>query len=484
MCCGVLIYHICGIFAGILTYQETMAASKTYRYRVLFIVCLSAALGPFMGFSINLALPHIAKDFALSGVTQNWVVTTFLLSSAIFQIPFGRLADIWGKRTVFTAGLVVFTLSSLGCCLPFNTGTALLVFRTLQGISSAMIFSTNMAILTLVFPAKELGRAMGINAAVTYTALALGPLFGGFIITHVGWEGVFGLIAALSLIACIGSFFVLKKRWATAKGEPFDAQGAVLYGMALCALIYGFSSLPLWWGYALIAGGAVLMVLFVWYEKGKRFPVFNVSLFFKNRSFSFSSTAALLSYVATFPISVFISIYLQDIRGFNADYAGLILVAYPVIQVVLSPVAGRLSDRIPPRYLASFGLVVVATALLLTAFITPTTPVWYVFALLLLMGGGFAAFVAPNNKAIMSSVSRQHYSMASAVTGTMRLTGQAFSMGIATMVFALYLGSRQISAEVSAAFMQAMQLAFIILAAVCAVGVYFSLARGKEKERV
>lgn len=227
---------------------------------------------------------------------------------------------------------------------------------------------------------------MGINAAVTYTALALGPLFGGVIITNIGWEGVFGLIALLSLIACVGSFFVLKKRWAVAKGEPFDTQGSVLYGIALCALIYGFSSLPQWRGYALIAGGIILMVLFVKYEKHKRFPVFDFSLFFKNRSFSFSSTAALLSYVATFPISVFMSIYLQDVRGFDADYAGLILVAYPVIQVVLSPVAGWLSDRIQPRYLVSFGLVVVAVALSLTAFLTPTSPVWYVFALLLMMG--------------------------------------------------------------------------------------------------
>lgn len=456
-----------------------MATSKVYRYSVLFIVCLSAALGPFMGFSINLALPHIAKDFELSGVMQNWVVTSFLLSSAIFQVPFGRLADIWGKRSVFIIGLILFTLSSVGCCLPLNTGTTLLIFRTLQGISSAMIFSTNMAILTLVFPAKELGLAMGINAAVTYVALAAGPLFGGIIITKMGWEGVFALIAIFSFIACIGSFFVLKKRWATAKGEPFDLLGAILYGVALCALIYGFSSLPTWWGYSLIAGGAILMVLFVLYEKNRRFPVFNVSLFFKNRSFSLSSTAALLSYVATFPISLFMSIYLQTVKGLDADDAGLILVAYPIIHVLLSPIAGRLSDKIEPRYLASFGLVVVATALLLTAFVTPVTPVWYIFTLLMMMGGGFAAFVAPNNKAIMSSVDRQHYSMASAVTGTMRLSGQAFSMGIATMVFALYLGNQQITPETSTEFMQSMKLAFIILAVVCVVGIYASMARGK-----
>ena len=458
-----------------------MAAAKSYRYWVLFVVCLSAALGPFMGFSINLALPHIAKDFALSGVMQNWVVTSFLLSSAVFQIPFGRLADIWGKRSVFLIGLSVFTLSSAACCIPANTGATLLIFRTLQGISSAMIFSTNMAILTLVFPAKELGRAMGINAAVTYTALAMGPLFGGIIIEHIGWEGVFGLIALLSLVACIGAFFVLKKKWIVAKGEPFDIAGAVMYGIALCALIYGFSSLPQWWGYVLIGSGAVLMVLFVLYEKRRRFPVFDVRLFFKNRSFSFSSTAALLSYVATFPISVFISIYLQTVKGLDADEAGMVLVAYPIIQVALSPVAGWLSDKMQPRYLASFGLVVVAAALLLTAYLTPASPSWYVFFLLLMMGGGFAAFVAPNNKAIMSSVDRQHYSMASATTGTMRLTGQAFSMGIATMVFAIYLGNKQITPETSGEFMQSMKLAFIILAAVCMLGVYMSLSRGKQR---
>lgn len=457
-----------------------MIASKSYKYQVLFVVCLSAALGPFMGFSVNLALPHIAADFSLSAVMQNWVATSFLLASAIFQVPFGRLADIWGKRSVFIAGLTLFTLSSLGCCLPFNTGASLLVFRILQGVSSAMIFSTNMAILTLVFPAKELGRAMGINAAVTYTALTLGPLFGGVIIKYVGWQGVFMLITALALVACVGSFFVLKKRWATSKGEPFDIQGSLLYGSALFALIYGFSSLPAWWGYALIAGGAVFMVAFILYERHKRFPVLDVRLFFKNRSFTYSSAAALLSYIASFPISIFMSIYLQTIKGLDADAAGLVLVAYPVIQVALSPIAGWLSDRIQPRVLASLGLVVVTVALLLIAFITPATPIWYIFTLLLLMGGGFAAFVAPNNKTIMSSVDRQHYSMASAIVGTARISGQAFSMGIATMVFALYLGNRQITPEVSTAFMQAMQLTFIILAAVCTVGVFASMGRGKN----
>ncbi len=457
-----------------------MVASKSYKYWILFVICLSAALGPFMGFSVNLALPHIAKEFELSGVMQNWVATSFLLASAIFQVPFGRLADIWGKRSVFIVGLSLFTLSSLGCCLPFNTGATLLVFRVLQGVSSAMIFSTNMAILTLVFPAKELGRAMGINAAVTYTALALGPLFGGIIIKYVGWQGVFALITALSLIACVGSFFVLKKRWATSKGEPFDLQGSLLYGSALFALIYGFSSLPVWWGYVLIGAGMISMLIFIWYEKHKRFPILDISLFFKNRSFSLSSTAALLSYIASFPISIFMSIYLQTIKGLDADAAGLVLVAYPIIQIVLSPIAGWLSDRIQPRFLASLGLVVVAVALLLIAFITPATPTWYIFVLLLMMGGGFAAFVAPNNKAIMSSVDRKHYSMASAITGTARIAGQAFSMGIATMVFAIYLGNRKITPEVSTEFMQAMKLTFIILAAICAVGIYASAARGKR----
>ena len=455
-----------------------MIAVKSYKYWVLFVVCLSAALGPFMGFSVNLALPHIAKDFELSAVMQNWIATSFLLASAIFQVPFGRLADIWGKRGVFIAGLTLFTLSSLGCCLPFNTGTTLVVFRILQGVSSAMIFSTNMAILTLVFPAKELGRAMGINAAVTYTALALGPLFGGVIIKYVGWQGVFMLITALALVACVGSFFVLKKRWAIAKGEPFDMQGSLLYGFALFGLIYGFSTMPAWWGYALVGGGMALMLAFIWYERRKQFPVLDVSLFFKNRSFTYSAAASLLSYIASFPISIFMSIYLQTVKGLDADAAGLVLVAYPVIQVVLSPVAGWLSDRVQPRYLASLGLVVVAAALLLIAFITPESPTWYSFALLLLMGGGFAAFVAPNNKAIMSSVGRQHYSMASSIMGTTRIAGQAFSMGIATMVFALYLGKQQLTPETGTEFMQSMQLTFIILAVICTVGIFASMSRG------
>ena len=453
-------------------------SSKSYRNKILFITCLSSSLVPFMGSSLNLALPQIAREFGMNGIEQSWVLTAYLLLTAILQVPFGRLADIWGKRNIFITGLCLFVITSF-CCGFAHSSSALIMLRALQGIGSAMVFSTNIAIISSVFPPKERGMAMGINAATVYVSIAAGPSLGGVITQNLGWEYIFFITAGLSTIALTSSFIMMKEQWVEAKGEPFDMKGSIIYGLAVTSLIYGLTILPHITGFILIATSALLLFLFVKHEYREKYPVFNVSLFIHNRIFRMSSAAALINYAATFPIGFLISLYLQEVKGLDAQSAGLILIVQPVIQSALSPVAGKLSDKIQPRYIASSGMALITAVLLIIAFlITPESSLILLMIMLSLLGAGFAAFSSPNTNAIMGSVDKKHYSMASATTGTVRLVGQSFSMGITTMIISIIIGNRAITPEVSEELMKIIHITFIVFALICAVGVYASMARG------
>ena len=457
--------------------MSTDASSKSYRNRILFTACLASSLVPFMGSSLNLALPQIARGFKLSGIEQSWILTAYLLSTAILQVPFGRLADIWGKRNIFITGLCIFTITTILCGFAPD-GIALIILRALQGIGSAMIFCTNTAIVTSVFPPKERGTAMGINVACVYISIAAGPSIGGIITQNLGWDYVFFITAGISVIALTSALIIMKDKWAISKDEPFDLKGSVVYGLAVMALIYGLTILPKIGGFALIALSGLLLWLFVRRENRETYPVFNISLITKNRTFRMSSAAALINYAATFPIGFLISLYLQEVKGLNAQSAGLILIVQPIIQSVLSPFTGKLSDKIQPRYIASSGMALIAITLLIIALtITPESPLIVLIVSLSMLGVGFAAFSSPNTNAIMSSVEKKDYSMASATNGTVRLIGQSFSMGITTMIISLTIGDQAITPEVNDGLMSVIHTTFIIFAAICSFGVYTSIVR-------
>lgn len=446
---------------------------------MLLVTCMAAGMVPFMGASINLALTEIAHDYNMSGISQSWILTAFLVSSAIFQVPFGRMADLVGRKRIFTYGLLVTTIASAACILPYG-GTFLIVCRALQGIGSAMTFSTGMAILTAVFEPHERGRAMGVNVAVVYLSLALGPSLGGFMMAQWGWRSIFIVTASVALLATIGSRVILKEQWAEARGEKFDIPGSIAFSLAMLMFIYGFTILPTVIGFALITVGAALFVWFVGYEKRIEHPVLNVKLFFENRLFTLSSVASLINYATTFPIGFFLSLYLQQVKGLGIQHAGMLLVVQPVVQAVLSPLAGRLSDRVPSHYLASGGMGVLAACLLcIGLFVTPDSSITFIVIIMAMMGVGFAAFSSPNTNAIMSSVERRDYSTASATTGTMRLTGQAFSMGLTTMIISLFMGSARLTPELTDEFMASMHVVFIIFTILSVFGIYASMARRK-----
>ncbi len=443
----------------------------------LLVAVLAGFITPFDHSAVNIALPTIGTEFAMDAVALSWVSTAYLLASAIFLVPLGRYADIHGRKKVFVSGLSIFTVASL--LLIFSPSSiALIVLRVLQGMGAAMIFGTGVAILTSVFPPGERGRVLGLYTTAVYVGLSAGPFLGGLITQYVGWRGIFLVNVPLGVLTVALVYWKLTGEWAEAKGEPFDLAGSVIYGLSLASLLFGFTLLPEIGGIALAAAGAVGLLLFFAVEARQESPILHVSLFLRNRVFAFSNLAALINYSATFAVTFFLSLYLQYIGGFTPQTAGLILVSQPLVMATLSPYAGRLSDRVEPRIVSSAGMAVIAVGLFLLTFLNPATPLLYLVGCLVLLGLGFAFFSSPNTNAIMSSVEKRFYSVASGTLGTMRLLGQMLSMAIAVLIFAVYLGRVQITPELSAQFIMGVHTAFAIFTVLCIVGVFFSSVRG------
>lgn len=452
-------------------------SNNVNKMSALFIATIASFLTPFMGSSVNIALPAIAFEFHVDAILLSWIPTAFLLTSAMFAVPFGRIADIHGMKKIFTYGIIIFTISSfLSAMTP--SALALIAFRVLQGIGSAMIFVTGLAIITSAFPPQERGKAIGINIAAVYTGLSLGPVLGGFITQYMGWRSLFYLMVPLGLLVIALTFWKLKgEEWAACKGEKFDLSGSVFYSIALVLVIYGFSLLPEIWGILTIISGILVFLGFVKWELKVDSPVLDMKLFFKNRIFAFSNLAALINYSATFAVTFLLSLYLQYVKGLNAQGAGLILVAQPVIMALITPFAGRLSDRYEPRIIASIGMALVTVGLLIFAFITAQTTFAYIMMGLLILGLGFGLFSSPNTNAIMGSVERRFFGVASATVSTMRLVGQVLSMGLAILIFSLLIGRVQIMPEQYPALIQSIQITFIIFTVLCLGGIYASMAR-------
>jgi MFS family permease len=359
---------------------------------------------------------------------------------------------------------------------------SLIVFRLLQGVGGAMIFGTSIAILTSVFQVGERGRALGINVASVYLGLSAGPFLGGFLTEHFGWRSIFMINVPLGTTIFILVLWKIRGEWADARearDEHFDYSGALLYMAAIAAIMYGFSSLTQTLGVWLILIGLALIITFILRERKVQNPLLDITWFRHNPAFVFSNLAALINYSATFAVSFLLSLYLQYIKGFSPLHSGVILVAQPVVQALFSPFAGRLSDRMEPRIVASIGMSLTAIGLGLLILLNNQASIPFIIAVLFILGFGFALFSSPNTNAIMSSVENRFYGVASGTLATMRLTGQMLSMGIVMLIFALHIGDVPITPDQYPSFMGSMHSALIILSLLCFGGIFASLARGK-----
>jgi len=462
------------------TNEALPAADKSLRRTALAVSMISSFLTPFMASGINVATPLVGKEFGLSAVALGWVLTAYTLAAAMFLVPFGRLADLVGRKRIFALGIGVNIIGTImGAVAP--SAFILILSRGIQGVGGAMIFGTGVAILTSVYPPGERGHALGLNTAAVYSGLSLGPVLGGFLVHAWGWRSVFWATVPIAAAALGLTLIRLKGEWAEARGEGFDFKGSVIFGSGLVALMYGFSRLPSLLGLSLTITGLLTLAGFVLFELRAKAPLLDLRLFRTNRIFAFSNLAALFNYSATSAVAFLMSLYLQYIKGLPPQKAGLVLVAQPIIMALSSPFAGKLSDRTEPRLIASIGMGLSAAGLVLFSFLRAGTGFGFILGSLVCLGLGFGLFSSPNTNAIMSSVEKRHLGIASAALGTMRLSGQMLSAGTTLMIFALFMGRAPIAPSVYPLFLRSVRVAFVFYGILCVAGIFASLARGNRR---
>lgn len=447
----------------------------------LWVIAAVQFLTPFMFSAIGVALPTIGREFSAGAVQLGLIEMVYILAIALLLLPVGRYADIHGRRRIFISGTVILTLATFALATAPTIGL-LIVFRFVQGAGAAMITSTSLAILTSIYPPEQRGRAMGVVVSCVYLGISAGPTLAGLMIDYLGWRWIFYSAVPIELLILLFALTRLKGEWADSRGEQFDWIGSQLYMIALSGIVIGVlgTGHPAMSGW--LAGfGILVMIAFIFYENSIEFPIFPLRKIIANRVFALSNIATWLNYAASFGIMFFFSIYLQVIKGISPKTTGFILITQPLLQAFCAPLAGRMADKHNPAPIATLGMALCTISLAAAAAIDASSSLVFIFAVLIVMGVGFGLFSTPNTTAIMASVDRRDYGMASSLIATMRTTGMLTAMTLITILLSWFLGTEQVTLETGHLFLAAMRSAMVIFSILGLAGIVCSLGR-TEKE--
>ncbi len=406
---------------------------------------LGTFMSPLDASIANVALPAISRAFSTPVDGTEWILIAYMLVTASTLVLFGRLGDLWGQKRVYTIGFAIFGASSLACAFA-PAFWSLVAARAMQGLGSAMLMSSSPAIITHAFPASERGRAIGLNGAAVAAGLSAGPLLGGAIITYWNWRWIFLINVPISLVALAASSLVLRRE--RPRRESFDVAGAVIAFTTLFALSLALSRAHVWgWGspstIGALAYAALGIVLFLRVERRVSAPMLDMTLF-ANRTFAFSVLAATLYFCAMYSVVFTIPLTAQLALGKSALQAGLLLLPISVLNVVLAPIAGALSDRIPARYVSTAGAICFLAGSLCLALQPAHPATWALYASLFIAGAGTAVFSQPNNSTIMGHAPANRRGIAAGILATARTTGQLLGVCVAGAIY--FLRSQQLGA--------------------------------------
>ena len=413
----------------------------TTKQKFVFLVCaLSSFISPFMISSLNLSTPFISAEFQSGAATVTWVVTSYSLGMAIFSIPLGHLADVKGRKFLMAIGSAGMAATTLIAAIA-PTIEVLIATRFAMAFFADAMMASNNALLLLAFPPEHKGRMLGYSAAFVSVGMTLGPAVGGVMNDLLSWRWVFALASVVCLIIFLCTFFRIDN---DQKKEPekFDSLGAGLVMSAVFALMFGLSEWVTYaWAPVCFIGGVVLLVLFVVHELRCEHPVLQVRFFAEDPVYARANVVAMLKSMATFAVTYTMAIYLEVSQGLSASIAGFVMLTMPIMQALLSPLAGTLADRFRSTRIMTIGIVLVAVGLFMLSTVDRSPELWFIICSLLLLGLGNALFMAPNNSVVMSHVEPDRYSEANALLTAMRSMGTASSVVIVGLLFNVTVGN-------------------------------------------
>jgi len=467
------------------------------KWAVFAIVAIGVFMATLDSSIVNISLPSIARDFKtpLNG-TIEWVVISYLVVTAAILLTAGRLSDMIGRKAIWALGLFVFTGGSALCGAAGSLGF-LVAARAIQGLGGALLFAASPAMITSAFPARERGRALGLNAVIVALGVSVGPPLGGIITAYFTWRWIFYVNVPIGIVGVLLTLRVLTEKFHRNAGK-FDPWGAVLLGVGLACLTAALSfGQELGWTSPLFIAGIVIGVvalgLLPYVERRVANPIIDTKLL-RNRVFLSANLSLVLSFLALFAVSFLMPFYLEQLRGFPTQIVGLLLIPLPVMIAIFAPISGSLADRLgSTRWLAAGGLAIACAGLILLSQLDAHSSVFDIIWRLLVTGFGQAIFQSPNNSALLGSAPPQQRGSASGFLATGRVMGQSLSVALAGAIFASLGGSaagvalQQHQGNLNAlqqTFTTSFHTALLVCAVIAAIGVFSSLVRGGgEKKR-
>ena len=464
------------------------------KWLILSSVSLGSTMASLDGSIVNIALPRIQGDFGIDLTTVEWVVVAYLLVIGSLLLPVGRLGEVLTFKRVYLAGFSVFTAASVLCGAAPSV-LALILFRVVQAMGGAMIMAMGPAIVARTFPASERGRALGLNGVSVSIGLSLGPVLGGILTQAATWRAIFMINVPIGILAVAWAWRVLPAE-TRGQGQTFDARGAALSGAALFSLLLALSEGQSWgWTsaptLALFATFIVLGAAFLLAERASAQPIIDLALF-GIRPFAFGLASVVVAFTGIFTATFLLPFLLEQGRNLSPVDAGLWLTPVPIAMAIVAPFSGAASDRFGPAVLASAGIVVMALALLSLTQLPVDLGFPDLAWRLVLLGVGQGLFMSPNSSAVIGSVPGRRVGTASGILAQMRVTGQSLGIALSAAIVAtrlpVYLaglsgGAAPTAAEHAQALAGAIHDAFVVAAAVCAIGIVTSLVRGSGRRR-
>jgi EmrB/QacA subfamily drug resistance transporter len=492
------------VIAAIQAVPDPAASSELSlrRWRVLVIASIGVFLATLDASVLAVALPVISSDLKLSFSEALWVQASYLVIVTILLIPVGRWSERHGHFFAYWLGNLLFGLFSLVGALAWN-GSFLIGARVLQAVGGSLIITTSAAIVTAVFPPAERGRALGLNMMASTLGQTCGPPLGGLIVAHLGWQWIFYIKVPVAMIAVVAGWDLLgaERRDRAASPRPqsegnrdIDLPGAGLLGLLLASLFVPLIFSPLWgWGSARTIVPLTLVgffvAAFVVRETRTPLPIIDLSLFRRSRAFSAANASSMLYMASSYGVTIFTAVFLEVVQGRSVQTTGLILLVQPGVMTLVTPLAGRLSDRLGSRGLSAAGMLVVAVGTVQLALFTVSSPTWQVLAGLVALGLGLGIFSAPNFSTIMGSVDRSRLGLASGLFTTTRFCGMGISIAILGAIAASKLGAEggrvillgaRASVSSATVFAAGYREAMLVGTGIAVVGAIVSLVRERR----